>query len=180
MVKVFLGNLPFGDDNVLEADIRAQFQKYGDIAEVILKKGFAFLSYLDERDAEDAVREMDNSDFGGRKIRVSFAHTEDSKRSGPQNGGSMDRAHDRAPPKEGCTSLFVGNIPPDTTIERVKTFFEQFGRVVNVKVLPQKTNNPNISAFIDFEQYGAAARAHEADLKYEGKFLRTDFSSNRR
>ncbi|ETV78437.1 hypothetical protein H257_07977 [Aphanomyces astaci] len=181
MVKVFLGNMPFGDEAVIEAGIRSLFQKFGKMGQVILKKGYGFLDFPDQRDAEEAARVMHDVEFRGRRLRVSLAHTDGERNRNQGPGGGSSRSVDRPPPVQDThTSLFVANIPSDTTIDRLKDFFEKFGRVGNVKVLPQKTNNPNISAFIDFDEYNAAARAHGTDLKFEGAFLRTDLSSNRR
>ncbi|RLO06268.1 hypothetical protein DYB28_003201 [Aphanomyces astaci] len=175
MVKVFLGNMPFGDEAVIEAGIRSLFQK------VILKKGYGFLDFPDQRDAEEAARVMHDVEFRGRRLRVSLAHTDGERNRNQGPGGGSSRSVDRPPPVQDThTSLFVANIPSDTTIDRLKDFFEKFGRGILFVFLPQKTNNPNISAFIDFDEYNAAARAHGTDLKFEGAFLRTDLSSNRR
>ncbi|KAF0689138.1 Aste57867_19410 [Aphanomyces stellatus] len=177
MVKVFLGNMPYHEDEVSEEDIRGMFRKFGGINQIIIKKGYGFVDFADHQGAKDACDEMDQLEFQGRKLRVSLAYTDDERKRNPRPaaGTGYGRPDDRT-----CTSLFVANIPPDTTIDRLKDFFEKYGRVENVKVLPQKGNNPNISAFVDFEVYDAAARAHEDDLNFEGKYLRTDFSSNRK
>ncbi|RHY01567.1 hypothetical protein DYB36_000580 [Aphanomyces astaci] len=123
MVKVFLGNMPFGDEAVIEAGIRSLFQK------VILKKGYGFLDFPDQRDAEEAARVMHDVEFRGRRLRVSLAHTDGERNRNQGPGGGSSRSVDRPPPVQDThTSLFVANIPSDTTIDRLKDFFEKFGR----------------------------------------------------
>jgi RNA recognition motif-containing protein len=42
------------------------FAKYGRIRSVALKQGFAFIDFEDPRDADDAVRELNRSDYDGK------------------------------------------------------------------------------------------------------------------
>ncbi len=37
-----------------------------------MKRGFAFIQYDDERDAEDAIRGLDRTDLEGSTLRVEF------------------------------------------------------------------------------------------------------------
>jgi len=65
-VTVYLGNLP---RDVRKREVEDIFRKYtpDDIA---VKRGYAFLTYEDERDAEDAINTYDGERFCGRKIIV--------------------------------------------------------------------------------------------------------------
>ncbi|KAE9039010.1 hypothetical protein PR003_g392 [Phytophthora rubi] len=66
---------------VSERDLQELFAKFGrvDKCEVIVdpvtreSRGFGFVTFEDVRDAEDAVKEMNNQDVQGRKIRVEHA-----------------------------------------------------------------------------------------------------------
>jgi RNA recognition motif-containing protein len=68
--KVYVGNLP---SNVREREVEDLFYKYGKITDISIKGGtgscYAFLSFQDERDAQDAVRGRHGIDFDGSRLR---------------------------------------------------------------------------------------------------------------
>ncbi|KAM7538320.1 hypothetical protein Aperf_G00000059474 [Anoplocephala perfoliata] len=67
-------------DGVRHEDLRHAFGKFGRIVDVTVPvnyhtgrpKGFAFCTYEDPRDAEDAIYHMNHSRFAGREITVEF------------------------------------------------------------------------------------------------------------
>ena len=88
--KLYVGNLPF---TTTEADLRALFEEHGaiDSANVITdretgrSRGFGFVEFQNESDAQDAQRALDGYDLDGRNLRVNEA--QDRKRSGGGGGG---------------------------------------------------------------------------------------------
>ncbi|KAG0460807.1 hypothetical protein HPP92_021104 [Vanilla planifolia] len=48
----------------------AALSRYGRVDRIDMKSGFAFVYYEDERDAEDAIRALDNAPFGYSKRRL--------------------------------------------------------------------------------------------------------------
>jgi len=73
--RVFIGNLPM---NIREREIDDLFGKYGRIRDIDLKTpsrppAYAFITFDDVRDAEDAIRGRDGYDFDGDRLRVEFA-----------------------------------------------------------------------------------------------------------
>ncbi|KAG4301039.1 hypothetical protein PCK1_002738 [Pneumocystis canis] len=68
--RVYLGNLP---RNIERRDIEKFFYGYGDIAEVKLMSGFAFVEFKDPRDAKDAVQDLDGKKMLGERINIEFA-----------------------------------------------------------------------------------------------------------
>ncbi|KAG6975053.1 hypothetical protein JG687_00000033, partial [Phytophthora cactorum] len=62
-------------------DIRKEFERYGEVRDVYIPKdyytkepkGFAFVEFRSEREAEDARRSLDGVRIDGRDIRVVFA-----------------------------------------------------------------------------------------------------------
>jgi RNA recognition motif-containing protein len=87
--KLYVGNIPF---QTTEDDLRDAFGRHGGVASVNVitdretgrSRGFAFVEMEDESSADEAIRALDGSDFGGRSIRVNEAH---DKRGGGGGGG---------------------------------------------------------------------------------------------
>ena len=83
--KLYVGNLPF---SATEAELRAAFERHGSVESVNVitdretgrARGFAFVEMDDASAAEDAMRALDGSDFGGRSVKVNEA--KDRQRSG--------------------------------------------------------------------------------------------------
>ena len=58
--------------------LREKFSHYGDIGDVYIPRnystneprGFAFVRFVDKRDAEDAQRALDGAEIDGREIRI--------------------------------------------------------------------------------------------------------------
>ncbi|XP_065319629.1 probable splicing factor, arginine/serine-rich 4 isoform X2 [Gordionus sp. m RMFG-2023] len=105
MVSLKIGNLSFKTE---EEDLKRIFNKYGDIGDVYIPKdhtskrsrGFAFIRYYSQRDADKAIKDMDQRKLDGRTIKVGLAKygppaaNEDRNR---RNGrGDRDRSRSRS------------------------------------------------------------------------------------
>ena len=66
MSRVYVGNLP---RDVQTREIEDLFYRFGRLEDIHIKNGYAFVSFADARDAEDAVRSRDGTDFDGRPLR---------------------------------------------------------------------------------------------------------------
>ncbi|OXV11256.1 hypothetical protein Egran_00983 [Elaphomyces granulatus] len=88
MAKLFIGGLAWGTD---DDTLRQKFEEYGAVEEAIVVKdrstgrsrGFGFVRYSSEADADAAIDAMNNQEFDGRTIRVDKA----SDRGGGGGGG---------------------------------------------------------------------------------------------
>ena len=86
-MKLYIGNLPFG---VTEDDIRAKFSEFGVLANIDLvmdrftgeSKGFGFIEYASNSDADKAIKSMNGAQFGGRTLKVNQAKPKDKQVSG--------------------------------------------------------------------------------------------------
>ncbi len=86
MKKLFVGNLPF---NTTDEDLRNLFASVGEVssARVIVdrqterSRGFGFVE-MESSLASQAVADLNDTDYGGRNIRVSEANEK------PQNNNS--------------------------------------------------------------------------------------------
>ncbi len=93
--KIFVRNLPF---TCVESELGDLFAQYGEVfsakiavdRETGRPRGFGFIEMGSEKQAEDAIRELDSVDFGGRRIQVAISEQRpqlDNKRSNGQSLG---------------------------------------------------------------------------------------------
>merc|ERR1712216_795682 len=87
--KLYVGNL---NQNVDERDIDDAFSKFGRIENIWIARkppGFAFVTYGDPRDAEDAVRELDGREMDRERLTDAFqkVRVEVSQSGGGGGGG---------------------------------------------------------------------------------------------
>ncbi len=76
--KIFVGGLSWGID---QDGLRDAFSSYGEIEDCHLvtdretgrSRGFGFVTYVNDSDADTAISEMDGAELEGRKIGVNTA-----------------------------------------------------------------------------------------------------------
>jgi cold-inducible RNA-binding protein len=94
--KLFVGNLSY---NASEDDLRKLFSKCGVVTEVSIpvnrdtgrKRGFAFILFETQESAQNALKELNNFEFLGRKIVVSMATNEKRTGTGGAGAGAAGR-----------------------------------------------------------------------------------------
>jgi cold-inducible RNA-binding protein len=82
-VRLFVGNLPY---DATEGEIRAHFSSVGNLSYVSIpldretgkKRGFAFVEFADEQQAQEAIRQFNNQPFKGRPLAVNEARARDA------------------------------------------------------------------------------------------------------
>jgi len=93
--KLYVGNLPY---NIGETELRELFARVGSVESVSLMRdqttgqgrGFAFVEMSSDEDAEQAIRELNASQVGGRSLTVNEARPK-PERSGGFGGGQGNR-----------------------------------------------------------------------------------------
>eukprot|EP01084_Bolivina_argentea_P176214 304986_1 len=70
MAKLYVGRI---GTRTKPRDLEDLFAKYGRTGEFQMKSDFGFIEFNDERDAEDAVHELDGTDVDGQRLIVQFA-----------------------------------------------------------------------------------------------------------
>ncbi|CDW81439.1 serine arginine-rich splicing factor rs2z32-like isoform 1 [Stylonychia lemnae] len=78
-MSLFVGNI---SRSLRQDELHDQFDKF-----VILKGSYAFVEFKDERDAEDAIADLNNKELGGQKIAIEW-----SKKSGKYDPKSQGRS----------------------------------------------------------------------------------------
>lgn len=86
---MYIGDLGTGGS---KPEIEKAFEKYGELKSVWVARnppGFAFVEFIDPKDAEDSVRELDGKEVCGVNVRVEIAKDSSKVR------GSRDRDRGR-------------------------------------------------------------------------------------
>jgi RNA recognition motif-containing protein len=83
-VRLFVGNLAY---DATEADLREHFAAVGPLSYISLPmdretgkpRGFAFIEFSEQADAEEAIRRLNNQEFKGRRLAVNEARARDDR-----------------------------------------------------------------------------------------------------
>ncbi|KAG6671258.1 hypothetical protein I3843_Q004100 [Carya illinoinensis] len=147
MRPIFCGNFEY---DARPSDLERLFSRYGKVERVDMKSGFAFIYMEDERDAEDAIRRLDRTEFGrkGRRLRVEW-----TKERGIRRPGGSRRSSSNTKPSK---TLFVINFDTHHTRTRdLERHFEPYGKISSVRI---RRN----FAFVQYESQDDATRALDA------------------
>lgn len=87
--KLYVGNLPFSVD---DEKLKEVFSAFGEIEEAtVLKdkysgrsKGFGFVTFIKDEDADRAIAEMNEKDLEGRNVKVNEAKPFDPNAPRPE------------------------------------------------------------------------------------------------
>jgi RNA recognition motif-containing protein len=171
-VRLFVGNLPY---DATEDEIRSHFSSVGNLSYVFVpvdretgkKRGFAFVEFADETQAQEAIRQFNNQPFKGRPLAVNEARARDASAPRPprpptafnrgpaapvfQEPGAMDNARADRPSRK--------NFGPDAKPARIraqkfkpdsgkKAFKERLtGQIFGAGDEDDVTNEPEIDNF---------------------------------
>lgn len=133
--EVYIGGIPH---ETSEKDLRVFCQSVGEVAEVrVMKgkeaKGYAFVTFKTKELASKALKELNNSEFKGRKIKCS--------------------------PSQVKHRLFIGSVPKEWTVEDMKKVVAKVGPgVISVELLkdPQSSSRNRGFAFIEYHNHACA------------------------
>ncbi len=84
--KLFIGNMSW---TTSEDDLRDTFSQYGEISEAMVimdratnrSKGFGFVTFVNDAEAEAAISAMNGKDFMGRQVVVNEARPKEERPS---------------------------------------------------------------------------------------------------
>ena len=90
--KLYVGNLPY---TASEQDLQDLFASAGGVESVNLMRdmatgrarGFAFVEMVSDEDAQKAIDQLNNTDFGGRNLTVNEARPKTAGGGGGGRGG---------------------------------------------------------------------------------------------
>lgn len=86
--KIYVGNLPFSVDH---EKLKEMFGSYGETEEMTVisdkfsgrSKGFGFVTFVNDADADKAIAEMNGKEVDGRELKVNEAKPMDPDRPRP-------------------------------------------------------------------------------------------------
>lgn len=184
MARIYCGNLPI---DIREREIEDLFYKYGRIRDIDLKTpsrppAFAFISFDDERDAEDAIRGRDNYDFDGHRLRVEFSRGRGER----DRGGASDRDRGGASSARGGGGrrsefrVNVSNLPRSCSWQDLKDYMRKAGDVIHADVDRDGGGVVEYSNESDMEN--AVRKLDDTEFKnpFDKTFIRVKFANARR
>jgi len=164
---IYFGNIPF--DAKLEV-YKPIFEEAGPIESIDWKidgrgaeagkfRGFCYVKYSTKEAGEKAIQKLNGREVSGRALKV------ENSKGLTQN-----------PPYQ---TIFVGNFPADATSDEIRTFFEKYGSIKDIRLVnDRKTSAWKRTTFIDFEDLASAKKAFAAaPLSLRSHELRIDYAS---
>merc|ERR1719447_955299 len=144
--KIFIHNV--GEEFTYET-FQEQVEKYGEVTDFFNPgRGFAFITFSTNEEAQACIKGMDNTDVGGNTIQMNIARPKGEKPA-PGTGGKRQQAAD------GC-KLFVHGVTQETNNADLQAAFEAHGTVTDAY-------NPGKGfAFVTFSKPSEATAAMEA------------------
>ncbi|KAL9274272.1 33 kDa ribonucleoprotein, chloroplastic-like protein [Drosera capensis] len=171
--KLYFGNLPWNFDSATLAGI---VQEYADpeLVEVLYdresgkSRGYAFVTMGSVEDCHKVIKNLDNTEVGGRSLRVNFA--------------------DKPRPKEPFFPetdhrLFIGNLTWSVTSNMLREAFKGVGEVVGARVIYDgETGRSRGYGFVSFATKEAMDAALESlnGLELEGRAIRISIAEGRK
>ncbi|CAI9588858.1 unnamed protein product [Staurois parvus] len=168
--RIYVGNLP---SDVREKELEELFHRYGRIRTIELKNRggaaapFAFISFQDPRDAEDAVFGRNGYEFGSCRLRVEFPRSN----RGPGGGYGGPRGRNGPPSRRSEYRVLVSGLPPSGSWQDLKDHMREAGDVCYADV---HKDGMGIVEFIRKEDMEYALRklddtkfrSHEGETSY--------------
>uniref|UniRef100_A0A7N8XP36 Serine and arginine rich splicing factor 6 n=1 Tax=Mastacembelus armatus TaxID=205130 RepID=A0A7N8XP36_9TELE len=161
MPRVYIGRLSY---HVREKDIQRFFSGYGKLMEIDLKNGYGFVEFEDNRDADDAVYELNGKELCGERVIVEHARGPRRDRDGYGGGywgggGYSSRSRSGrdkyGPPVRTEYRLIVENLSSRCSWQDLKDFMRQAGEVTYADAHKERTNE----GVIEFRTHSDMKRA---------------------
>ncbi len=182
--KVYIGNLEL---QTTEETLRSEFSKYGQLVDITIvndratgaSRGFAFATYAQPNDANNAIEALNGVELDGRELRVNISRPRELRqRSTSFGGGGGGGAYRGSAPDN--SKLFVGNLGWDTTSEDLLAAFSPYGDVIEAKVISDReTGNSRGFGFVTYSNDDSAEDAIQNldGVELDGREIRVNVST---
>lgn len=173
--NIFVGDL---SPDINDQTLFNHFHQFNSIREAhvmwdmktLRSRGYGFVTFLSQREAETAVQKMNGTILNGRAIRCNTAsHKHASKKShwksSPIRNYGLDLSKEPSDPilafqqvlsqsANWITTIYLGNLPHFVQQADIRPALEGFGLIVDFKLYPHKG-----CAFVTFSSHEIAALA---------------------
>jgi len=183
--EVFVGGLPFSVD---EDTLRKDFTECGQIQRLSMpmadgrSRGIAFITFADKKGV-DAALKYNDTDYGGRYIKVSMAGDRPPKGEGKGGKGGKDGKggkSGRDPSERDQVTVFVGGLPYTVDEETLRKDFEECGEIERLRLPLNEEGTPKGFAFIEYKSKEAVEKAVKFDgTDYGGRWIKVNCAADR-
>ncbi|KAK6139844.1 hypothetical protein DH2020_026419 [Rehmannia glutinosa] len=181
--EVYLGGI---SQDTSENELKRFCESIGEVTEVrIMKgkdtngnKGYAFVMFRSKELASRAIKELNNTEFQGKKLKCSTSQAKHKLFIGnvPRNWGKEDV--EKVVSKVGpgvivvelvkVKAVYVKNLPKNVTQDQLKDLFEHHGKITKVVLPPAKPGQEKSRyGFVHFAERSSAMKALKNTEKYE-------------
>ncbi|CAL8369497.1 unnamed protein product [Lota lota] len=167
MPRVYIGRLSY---HVREKDIQRFFSGYGKLMEIDLKNGYGFVEFDDNRDADDAVYELNGKDLCGERVVVEHARgpRRDRDVGGGRSNGYSSRSHvgrDKyGPPVRTEYRLIVQNLSTRCSWQDLKDLMREAGEVTYADAHKERTHEGVVEFYSRSDMRRAVDRLDGKDV----------------
>jgi len=181
--KLFVGGIARGVETPQLQDLFAQ---HGEVVDAIVmvdretgnNRGFGFVTFAKDEDADKAIAALNKSELAGRKITVNDADSGAKKRGGKDGGARGGRKET----PDGSARMYVGGLPWETSNEGLKVLFANHGTVHDVHVITDKgTGKSKGFGFVTMPEAEAKTAIVELNgFKFNGRTLKVQLANSGR
>lgn len=140
-------------------------------------RGFGFVAYREKSDADQAIASMNGELLGSRNIRVNWA-TQKGQSDAPPPRPGQQLPYETVLQQTAAyvTSVYVGNLPPNTSDNDLLQPFQRFGFIQEVKLQADRG-----FAFVKLDTHQNAANAivHLQGMNVNGREAKLSWGKDR-
>lgn len=135
-------------------------------------KGFAFVRF-GSVEARSKALELNGEELDGRPLGI----RENKGRAQRAERTTASRPTGLSDKPQGCTTIYVGNLPWATNEEDLYALFSDCGEIKNSRIVRQSwTQRSRGFGYVEFEEEAAVDTAVQKQLTVDGRDLRLDYA----